>query len=110
MRATACSARASARRVSAEPLARTVSLLARGVDDPLLRLRVDDFGGHPIEPGVCKLRVAHSPPQLADQVRQHRSLVARDPVEALERLLELPTRLAPEVPFGFDIPLVHPTP
>ena len=30
-------------RRSAEPLARTIALLPRGVDDPLLRLRVDDL-------------------------------------------------------------------
>src|SRR5690349_10686449 len=66
--------------LSAKPLSGAIALLSRGIDDPLLRLRVDDFRDHPIEPGVRQIRVPHAPPQLADQVCQHRSLVARDPV------------------------------
>src|SRR5437870_733507 len=88
--------------LSADPLPRTIALLFRGVDDPLLRLRVDDFRGHPIEPGVGQLRVPHAPPQFSDQVGQHCSLIARHPIEASQRLIEFPRSPPPEESFGFD--------
>src|SRR5256885_10390723 len=72
---------------SAEPLPRTVALLTRGVDHPLLRVCVHHLRSHPVEPLRGQLRVAHSPPEFADEIGEHRPFIARNTLEALQRLL-----------------------
>src|SRR5215207_2240465 len=61
-----------------EPLARAVALLAGGLDDPLLARRVAHLARHPIEPGASLVNVAHATPQLADEIGDHRALLARE--------------------------------
>src|SRR5438045_9218928 len=80
-------------RRSAEPLPRTISLLSRGVDYPLLRVRVHHLRSDPVEPLRGHLRVAHSSPQLAYELGQHRPLIPRYAIEALHRVFDLPRRL-----------------
>ena len=62
--ATVCSARASRRQTFPlpEPLARTIALLPRRVENPLLRLRVGDLRRNAIEPLLRLRYVAHSTP------------------------------------------------
>src|SRR5437016_11598183 len=69
---------------SAEPLPWAISLLSGGVDDPLLRVRVHHLRSHAVEPLCRQLRVPHSPPQLTDEVGEHRPFVPRNAIEALE--------------------------
>src|SRR6476620_4650923 len=67
---------------SSEPFARTVALLSRGVQHPLLRAKVRDLCRDAIEPGRRLLQVTDAPPQLAHEVGEHGAFLARDPVEA----------------------------
>src|SRR6476646_6323170 len=94
----------------AEPLAWAIALLTRGVDHPLLRVRVHHLRSHAVEPLRGELRVSHSPPQLTDEIGQHRPLIPRNAIEALQRLLELPPCLTTEEPLRFDIPFVDTAP
>ena len=46
-----------------------LKLLPRGVQHPLLGLRVHDFRWHLVEPGKGLTQVAHAPPELSNEIR-----------------------------------------
>ena len=97
-------------RRSAEPLPRAISLLTRGVDHPLLRVRVHDFRSDSVEPLRRDLRVSHPSPQLADEIGEHRALIPRHAIEALQCFLEFPPCLTTEEPLRFNVSFVNAAP
>src|SRR5213593_3057557 len=96
--------------VLAEPFPRTIPLLSRGVEHPLLRRVVDDFVGDLIEPVVRLAHVTDATPQLTNQIREDGAFVAWNTIEARKRVLEHPRRFATEEAFGFDVAFVHAAP
>jgi len=95
---------------SAKPFPRTVSLLPRRVQHPLLRLRINELRRHSAEPTGGDLNIANPPPQLSDEIRQHRPLIASDAIEAGERFLELPRCFTSEEALGLGIAFVDAAP
>src|SRR5688500_8307417 len=95
---------------SAEPLPRTIPLLPRRIENPLLGLQVDDLLGNLVEPRLRHGHVADSAPELTDEIGQDRTLVARDTVVALQSSREHPGCVAPVVAIGFTVSLVDTAP
>src|SRR4051794_26659470 len=94
------------RRSSSEPLSRTIALLPRRIQYPTLGCGIENFGSNAIEPLRRLADVTGSAPEFSDEVRKHRTFIARDPVICGQRLLELPRRLPTEESLRFCVTFV----